>query len=76
MKTESPMQKVLACFHSQTQLALEIGVSVTMVNKMLKTGKVPPGRAAQIEMLVDGKVTKQELCPDFPWPKQNGVEAK
>lgn len=63
------MQIALSCFASQTQMALEMEVSVAYVNKLLKTGKVPPGRAVQIEMLVDGLVTRRDLCPDFPWPK-------
>lgn len=28
---------------------------------------VPAARAARIEELAGGKVSRSELCPDFPW---------
>lgn len=69
--TETPMQRALSCFASQTQMALEMEVSVAYVNKLLKTGRVPPGRAVQIEELVEGKVTRHELCPGWPRGKDD-----
>ncbi|WP_392565829.1 Cro/CI family transcriptional regulator [Utexia brackfieldae] len=48
------------------KLARHFGITSWAVSKWVDNG-VPPERAAEIERLTRGKVTKQELCPDFEW---------
>lgn len=51
---------------TRIEIARHFGISEAAVSQWLTNG-VPPERAARIERLVEGRVTKEELCPQFPW---------
>lgn len=51
-----------------TALAEKLGVSISYLSQMA-AGKAPvsPARAGDIFKFTNGKVTRQELCPDDFW---------
>lgn len=56
------------------RLLANLGVKVTpqAVHKWIKKGKTPPDKAILIARLLNGRVKRTELCPDFPWEKNPG----
>ena len=51
----------------QTELAKQLGTSVQAVNNWTRRGSVPPEYAPVIEVLTEGKVKADDLCPQVPW---------
>lgn len=50
------------------ELARQLGVKPPTVHQWVTGDRpVPPKRAVKIEELTGGEVTRQQLCPDFPW---------
>lgn len=48
----------------------EAGTKVTAqaVYKWIKAGRVPADKAPLVERISNQTVTREALCPDFPWP--------
>ena len=52
----------------QVELARRLGVSPPTVNQWCSAARpIPAKRAVQIELMTEGKVSRKELCPSFPW---------
>jgi transcriptional regulator with XRE-family HTH domain len=49
------------------ELARRLGVTGQAVSQWKRSGVVPLTRAAAIEQLFAGAVSRKELCPEFPW---------
>ena len=58
------IQAIEKAKHTQASLARELGVTAQVVHNWVKRG-VPPERAPELEKILG--VSKQKLCPDFPW---------
>jgi DNA-binding transcriptional regulator YdaS (Cro superfamily) len=54
--------------NSQINLARALKLRSPNISSWYKHARVPPKHAPLIEELCDGKVTKEQLCPEFPWP--------
>ena len=53
---------------SKAELARRLRVRTPTVSQWCSGARpIPPARAIAIEAATDRKVTRQELCPDFPW---------
>jgi DNA-binding transcriptional regulator YdaS (Cro superfamily) len=53
---------------SQAELARRLGVRPQLISQWTKGKRpLPPTRAAQIEELTGGHVTRADLLPNFPW---------
>jgi DNA-binding transcriptional regulator YdaS (Cro superfamily) len=53
---------------SQAELARRLGVRPQLISQWTQGKRpLPPIRAAQIEELTEGQVTRLQLLPDFPW---------
>lgn len=50
---------------SFNRMAGRLDVSKQAISKWRTSGEVPAARACQIEMLTEGEVTWQSLCPDL-----------
>lgn len=61
------LTKAIETIGGQTELAKQLGTSVQAVNNWTRRGSVPPEYAPVIEVLTDGKVKADELCPQVPW---------
>jgi len=59
------IEKVISILGSQTTLAKLIGVAPQSVHQWVAAGKPPGNRVIEIERLVNGAVTRNELRPDF-----------
>ena len=55
--------EVIEIMGSQAALARGCGVRPPTITKWINSGKVPDGRALEVEALVDGKVTRHRLSP-------------
>lgn len=63
-----PLAKVVKMVGSQSELAELLNVKPPTVNQWLTGVKpVPFKRCLQIESIVGGAVTAEELLPDFDW---------
>lgn len=68
MTPEEAVAKAAKLVGNPSELARRLEVKPPTVHQWLHGQRpVPPKRASQIEGLTDGAVTRQELCPDFPW---------
>ncbi len=63
----SGLTKAIDYFGSQTLMAEKLGLRSSMAISQWKKRGVPIKRAIQIEELTKGAITRQQLCPDFPW---------
>lgn len=53
---------------SKAELARRLKVRTPTVSQWCSgTRPIPPARAIAIETATDRQVTRQELCPEFPW---------
>lgn len=60
--------KAIEMFGTQAAFAAELGVKPPTVSQWLNGDRpVPPTRAIEIENITKGAVTRQILCPSFPW---------
>jgi len=72
---ETPLQKAVRLLKGQTKVAEICGVKQQTVSYWLneREGLIPPKYAIPVEKAIDGladnaeRVTRGELCPDFPW---------
>ncbi|MHA3884602.1 Cro/CI family transcriptional regulator [Stutzerimonas degradans] len=61
-------KKAAQILGSQAELARRLQIRTPTVSQWCSGARpVPAARALQIESAVDGKVSRQELCPSFPW---------
>ncbi|WP_082439305.1 transcriptional regulator [Alloalcanivorax xenomutans] len=55
---------------NKSELARLIGVKPPTVQQWINGERpVPPRRAARIEEVTHGRVSRRDLCPGFPWGK-------
>jgi DNA-binding transcriptional regulator YdaS (Cro superfamily) len=59
----------------QTELAKQLGTSVQTVHNWTRRGSIPAQYAPVIEVLTEGQVTADALCPDVPWHVIRGKAA-
>jgi len=62
---ETGIQKAVRLAGSQTALANLLGISPQAVQKWVDQGKPSPNGCKQIEIALDGRVTRHELDPDL-----------
>lgn len=67
MNKES-ISKAIEIMGSQKKLAIALEVSQPLISQFL-SGKcaISPKYSLMIESLTNGEVSKESLCPDFPW---------
>jgi len=64
MTPEQALDKAVGLFGGQSSLARACGVKPQAVQQWVATGKCPAKRAAEIERLTYGKVSREDLRPD------------
>jgi len=67
---ETAIEKACRLADGQSGLAGLLKVSPQAVHKWVKKGRVPPSKAPIVELVLNGQVKSEELCPNFPWPKR------
>jgi DNA-binding transcriptional regulator YdaS (Cro superfamily) len=68
MTPSEAVSKAAKLVGSPAELARQLAVKPPTVHQWIdKTRPVPAKRAAEIEILTAGAVTRHQLCPDFPW---------
>lgn len=66
MDTKQHLKRAIAMVGGTTKLAELIGVNQPVVSNWLHPDRnVPPRRAIDIEYATDGKVTREDLCPEL-----------
>lgn len=66
--SETPIQKAVRLMGGPSEAARKINCTQGFVSQLTRGDRpVPPKRAVQIEVVLEGAVTRQDLCPDFPW---------
>jgi len=64
MTPEKAIKKAVDLFGGQSSLARACGVKPQAVQQWVASGRCPAKRAAEIERLTLGKVTREDLRPD------------
>lgn len=65
---DNAYQELVKHFGTQTQTAQELKVDQSAVSGWVRGAfKMSPVIAVRAERATDGKFTRQQLCPDFPW---------
>lgn len=59
------LKRTFEFFGSQSALAEALDLTPMAVSNWKKRGKIPVGRAIQIERLTKGEVTRRDLRPDL-----------
>lgn len=68
MNPSEAVRRAAQILGSKAELARRLKVSTPTVSQWCSGGRpIPPKRAIAIESATDRQVTRQELCPDFPW---------
>ena len=68
MLPKDAVAKAARIVGSKAELARAAGVKPPTVHQWLNDERpVPPARAIQIERATAGRVSRRDLCPDFPW---------
>lgn len=63
-----PLDKAIQHFGNTAGLANALNLKwPSAVTNWRIRNSVPPKHAFKIEELTGGKVTRHQLCPDFPW---------
>lgn len=55
------VDKLLEYFRNQNRMAIALDISRQAVSQFFKIGKVPPGRAIQIEQITKGRIKAVDL---------------
>lgn len=58
-------RKLVAIFGSQTELARQLGVTRSCVNKWVHRQRIPPHYVIRIEKASEGQITRWEMRPDL-----------
>lgn len=68
LSEETAIQRAVRLMGGPSEAARKINCNQSFVSQMTRGDRpVPPKRAVQIEVVLKGAVTRQDLCPDFPW---------
>ena len=68
MNPSEAAQRAAQIVGSKAELARRLKVRTPTVSQWCSGARpIPPARAVAIESVTDRQVTRQELCPDFPW---------
>ncbi len=68
MSDNTAIERAVDAAGSQSALARELGVTHQAVQQWVADGKPPVRRAIDIEIAVNGAVTREELRPDIYRP--------
>ncbi len=61
----TPYQKLIAVFGSQAEIARQLNVTRSCVNKWFMRKRIPPEHVIPIERLAKHQVTRFEIRPDL-----------
>jgi DNA-binding transcriptional regulator YdaS (Cro superfamily) len=67
------LQRVFSLCGGQTALAKKLGIRQSAVGNWAIRGRVPAERCPDVERLVNGAVTCEELRPDVDWAYLRGT---
>lgn len=68
MTPAEAVRKAASIVGTQVELARGLDVSTPTVCQWCAGDRpVPPARAIQIEAITNGLVSREALCPNFPW---------
>lgn len=71
------LTRAIQHFGSAAALAKAIGLPWgSTVTNWRARGRIPPERAAQIDEITNGMISRRDLCPDFPWGDVSDVSSK
>jgi len=68
---QTPIQKAVEIVGGQSALATALGIKNPAIvwQWVNKVRPVPAKYCVDIERLTKGVVTREQLCPDFPWDR-------